>query len=81
MKSFLAESYDGDKDRCYGMLFLGALFGFVGAVVLGEIIYGIIGADNFQNFVVPALPGVAVILVVPGWISIRRARKRRREKL
>ena len=81
MKSFLAESYDGDKDRRYGMLFLGALLGFVGAVAFGGIIYAIIGADNFKNYIVPALPGVAILLVLSSWISVRRARKQRREQL
>ena len=81
MKSFLAESYDGAKDRRYGVLFFGTLLGFVGAVVLGGIIYSIIGADNFKNYVVPALPGIAILLVLSGWMSVRRAWKRRRERL
>lgn len=81
MKSFLAESYDGDKDRRYGMLFLGALFGFVGAVVLGGIIYEVIGADNFKNYVVPALPGVVILVAVVIWRSVRRAWKQRQEQL
>ena len=81
MKSFLAESYDGDKDRRNGMLFLGTLLGFVGTVVLGGIIYSIIGADNFKTYVVPALPGIASLLALLGSISVRRAWKRRRERL
>jgi hypothetical protein len=81
MKSFWQDCYDSAKDRRYGMLFLGALVGFLGAVVLGGIIYATIGADNFRKYVVPGLPGVAVILVASGWVSARRARKRRREQL
>ena len=81
MKSFWKESYDGDKDRRNGMLFLGTLLGFVGAVVLGGIIYAIIGADNFQNYVVPALPGVAILLVAFIWQSVRREWKWRRDQL
>jgi len=81
MKSFLAESYDSNKDRRYGMLFLGTLLGFLGAVALGGIIYSVIGADNFQKYVVPALPGVAIILAASIWRSVRRAWKQRREQL
>ena len=81
MKSFWKESYDGNKDRRYGMLFLGTLLGFLGAVALGGMVYGIIGADNFQNYVVPTLPGFALLLIALIWQSTRRAWKRQREKL
>jgi O-antigen/teichoic acid export membrane protein len=81
MKSFLAESYDSAKDRRNGMLFLGTLLGFLGAVALGGMIYAIIGADTFQNCIVPVLPGVAVVLVVWIWMLVRRAWKQRHEQL
>ncbi len=77
----MEESYNADKDRRYGMLFLGTLFGFVGAVGLGGLIYAIIGADNFRNYIVPALPGVAMLLAAFIWRFVRREWKQRRERL
>jgi hypothetical protein len=81
MKPFLNDIYDGDKDRRYGTLFIGTLFGFVGAVALGGVIYAIVGRDNFNRYIVPYLPVIAVVLLVPIWISVRRAWKRRHERL
>ena len=81
MKSIWEESYDSAKDRRYGMLFFATLLVFFGVLILGGIIYGIMGANIFQEFVLPALPVAGIFLMAMGWRWIRRARKRRRERL
>lgn len=81
MKSIWEESYDSAKDRRYGMLFFATLLVFFGVLILGGMIYEIMGATNFQEFVLPALPVAGIFLMAMGWRWIRRARKRRRERL
>lgn len=81
MKTFWEESYDGVKDRRYGLLFLKALLGFSGALVLCGILCAKISPDDFQTYILPALPGVGILIIALGWHLIRRARKRRREYL
>ena len=81
MKSPWAESYDGDKDRRFGLLFFVAILGFFGAVVLGAILFAVIGPDYFRQYGLPALPGSGILLIAFGWRWIRRERKRRRERL
>ena len=81
MKSFWEESYDSAKDRRYGILFFSTLLVFVGALVLGGVICGIVDPNSFREFVLPVLPCAGVFLIALTWWGIRRARKRRRERL
>ena len=81
MKSFWEESYDNAKDRRYGLLFFAALLVFFGAVILGGAAYAIMGTNGFQQFVLPALPGIGIFLIVLSCWCIRRMRKRRQEQL
>jgi hypothetical protein len=57
MKSFWEESYDSVKDRRYGMLFFSTLLVFFGAIIVGAAIYAIMGANIFQEFVLPWVGG------------------------
>jgi uncharacterized membrane protein YqjE len=79
MKSFWEESYDSAKDRRYGMLFFATLLVFFGVLIIGGMVYGITGADSFQEFVLPVLPGLGIVLVALSWWCIRRLRKSRKE--
>ena len=81
MKSFWQESYDGDKDRRYGLLFFAALLASPLAVALGALVYAIAGADTFPKFILPALPGIGFLLTALIWRAVRRARRNRSIRL
>jgi hypothetical protein len=81
MKSFWEEIYDSAKDRRYGFLFFATLLVFFGAVILGGVAYAIMGENGFQQFVVPALPGIGIFFIAFSYWRIRRMRKRRQERL
>jgi len=81
MKSFWEESYDSVKDRRYGMLFFATLLVFFGTIILGAAIYALMSANDLQQFIVPALPGIGIFLIALSWWGIRRMRKRRQETL
>ena len=84
MKSFWEKSYDGAKDRRYGMLFFGTLLVFFGAIALGAGVYGFSGTITFQEYSLPILLGAAVyfiVLFVLVWRWFRRARKCQQERL
>ncbi len=81
MKSFWEESYDGAKDRRYGILFFATLLVSFGLFLLGAMIYAIIGANSFREFALPALPGIGIFLIASSVWWSRRARKRRQEQL
>ncbi|HTV62153.1 MAG TPA: hypothetical protein VMH30_06250 [Verrucomicrobiae bacterium] len=81
MKSFWQDSYDGAKDRRYGALFFATLLASPLAVAIGAMIYAIVGPETFKDFVVPALPGVGLLLVALICLMTRRLRKRRQEQL
>lgn len=81
MKSFWEESYDSVKDRRYGLLFFATLLVLFVAVILGVAVYAIMGANGFQQFAMPALPGIGIFLIALSWWCIRRIRKRRQEQL
>lgn len=78
MESFRENSYDRNKDRRYGLLFLAALLIFLGTATLGLMIHGIAGANSFPEFVLPALPGVIVVLAALAWRAVCHARRNRR---
>ena len=81
MNSFFENLYDSVKDRRYGMLFFTTFLGFLVLVVFGTMIFAIAGANGWGDFILPALPGIGIFIVVLGWRLIRRTRKRRRERL
>jgi len=81
MKSRWEEFYDSVKDRRYGMIFFATLLLSLGVFVVGAIIYSIARPDKFQEFVLPALPGVGICLVAVSWWLIRRLWKRQQEEL
>jgi hypothetical protein len=81
MNSIWNNLYDSIKDRRYGLLFFAALVAFLGLIVLGAMIYSITGANNLQQFFMPALPGIGILLVALSWRIIRRARTRWRGQL
>ena len=77
MKPFLKDVYDGDKDRRYGMLFFGTLFGLVGAVSVSGFIFASVGRDDFKIYILPFLPGVGILFIALGLLWLRHERKRR----
>ena len=52
-----------------------------GAIIFGGVAYAIMGENRFQQFVVPALPGIGIFFIAFSYWRIRRMRKRRQERL
>jgi hypothetical protein len=81
MNSFWDKFYDPAKDKRYGTLAFFSLLAVIGLVALLGWIFSMTGPADFQEIVLPALAGLAILVVVLGWRGIRRAQKQRQEFL
>ncbi len=82
MNSIWNNLYDRAKDRRYGALFFSSLVGFFVVVVLGVLVYNILGGMDFgtfdlQSHFLELLPGILIIIAAFVWRGIRRARAQR----
>jgi hypothetical protein len=72
MNSSWGNLYDWCKDRRYAALFLAALGGFFGLIILGAILY------LLNVHFVDVLPGIGLFIAALVWKVIRRVRAQHR---
>ncbi|MDR3460273.1 MAG: hypothetical protein P4N60_22825 [Verrucomicrobiae bacterium] len=80
MNFFWGNVFEYFKDRRLASVFFGTLLALIGVLVAGVIFFQVICAYNFQDYLIYAVPGVALIFVALIGQAMAQARARRRDR-